>query len=291
MASLVNNLSSQTNGQDLSAIPATAPESDASQTIGKVATASAAIPLSSALTRVIQFPHGSRTVLQSGVLVQIPLPPPRRAEGMQTLQDLPQEDSAINEMRETVRNSTELLREMGEQMQAEAPRLEQTIADTRQARADTEQMIVNTRDMTGRLDRLIGTLEEREAERARQAARAAKDAEQIAALEETNRRLDQRLGTNQTSGTVQPATITTEPSLLSWENWRVITGIALRVITLIAIAAIYGMTPASLLGAGMIMEIGFRWLFAGPLENLISTLTSNNIQALSMGEVPSPFQN
>lgn len=295
MAASVSSLRSQNDRQDLSAIP-NAVSNDAHQAIAGVATATlAAIPPAPAPTRVVQFPHGSRTVLQNGVLVQVPLPTLRRPVGVQTLQGLPpQEDPAINEMRETVRNTTESLREtseslreLGDRMEADAPKIQQVIADTQQMRADT-------RTMTERLDRLIGSPEER-------AARAVKDAEQIAALEEINRCLDQKFGTDAIDlaaalqETVQIAPIANKNPNSFWENWKEITGIALRIITLLAIAALYGITPAALVGGGMIMEIGFGWIFNGKnsLENPKQFLTSNDIQPPSIEDdsVPSHFQN
>jgi hypothetical protein len=179
-------------------------------------------------------------------------------------------------------------------MEADAPKIQQVIADTQQMRADT-------RAMTERLDRLIGSPEERAAEQTKQAARAVKYAEQIAALEEINLCLDRKLGTGAIDlaaafqETVQTAPIANKKPNSFWENWKEITGIALRIITLLAIAALYGIIPAALVGGGMIMEIGFGWIFNGKnsLENPKQFLTSNDIQPLSIEDdsVPSHFQN
>jgi hypothetical protein len=221
---------------------------------------------------MVQFPYGSRPIVKDGMIVQIPNPTPSdRPARICTVQDLPpEEDPSVTEMRQTVRETVESLKKFEDGFRADQEmfaRIDQLgvavqneIASKQKIIEDRQEILATRKDLIERLIRLVEKSMAREdkleAELEKSMAREDKleaeldrakaDVDKI--ILQTNRYLEQ----NTQNGCV-PLFISQEPdstflseSNLLGRNWKVLGGKVFCMITLVAIAVIFGMVAAVL---------------------------------------------
>ncbi len=271
MTPLVNNLTKRADQPSFETLNTPPDANNINQAIASVASTAISdeIPplreLSAAPPKIIQFLHGSRTVLQEGILVQVPNPaPPVKKTGIHTVRDLPPEEiPGLAELRKTIEESKELADKMekladdrerlgayNRQLNDEATRLgvlaQEINADTRRIRADRNDLIQRVDTLEKKLSD-IQNLANKE---------TAKAAQQMAQLEILTRcYLDQKLE-NKTIAlplSQEPAPISISETNFLARNWKIIGGSVFCLITLVAVAAIFGIASMLLVSAPLVV--------------------------------------
>ncbi|HEX2583254.1 MAG TPA: hypothetical protein VHL30_03970, partial [Chlamydiales bacterium] len=208
--------------------------------------------------KMVQFPYGSRPIVKDGMIVQIPNPTPSdRPARICTVQDLPpEEDPSVTEMRQTVRETVESLKKFEDGFRADQEmfaRIDQLgvavqneIASKQKIIEDRQEILATRKDLIERLIRLVEKSMAREDKLEAELDRAKADVDKI--ILQTNRYLEQ----NTQNGFV-PLFVSQEPdstflseSNLLGRNWKVLGGKVFCMITLVAIAVIFGMVAAVL---------------------------------------------
>ncbi len=236
---------------------------------------------------IVQIPNPAPPAKKTGIHTVHDLPP-EEIPGLAELHETIQESKNLADKMEKFADDMEQLSVESQQLEADAKELDagvkqldaglkqlgadlnQVDVDVQQMRAITQEMIVDTRqinadtlDMIQRVDKLIENSEERttktEAAIAKTEAETAKIIQQTDQLKALNLYLDQTLGNKTFASFISEKTApipVAEPNFLT-RNWKIIGGGAFCLITLVAVAIIFGIVPMVLLSATLAIGTAF----------------------------------